>query len=191
MANKILLTPMDDTPKQICFRDSTDFAPTVSLIAEGLTPTYGQLDMTSVANTNARASAKVDLGANFAQSYRVRGAFELAATPTAGNVIELYWAESAHSTAATGNPAGLTGSDAAYTGVDSDLTRALMWLDFIGVHICTDDPTPVVQINGNIGTLTPGNRYGMLVIRDNSGASFHNDAVEVHVVLDPIIPEVQ
>lgn len=192
MANKILITVQDDTPAQICFRDSTDFGPAsaTDLRGEGLTPTYGQLDTTSLADAAARQSAKVDLGANYAQTYRVRGSFELAATPTAGDVIELYWGESAHSTAANGNPAGLTGSDAAYTGLDSDLAHSVLMLTFIGVHVCTNDPTTVIQ-SSIVGTFSPGNRYGMLVIKNESGAAFHSDAVEIHIVLDPITPEIQ
>lgn len=192
MANKILITVQDDTPAQICFRDSTDFSPAAAndLRGVGLTPTYGQLDMTGVANGAARQSAKVDLGANRAAQYAVRCAVELAATPTAGKVIEFYWAESAHSTAANGNIGGVSGSDAAYTGVDSDLANSVLQLQFIGVHVCTNDPTPVVQMS-RVGTLVPGNRYGAVVIRDQSDADFHSDAVETHVVLDPIVPEIQ
>lgn len=197
MPNLILVQEVDDTastPEQVVFRNSADFAPAsgTDLRTDSGTPSYNyvQLDMTSVADANARQSAKVDLGETRATKYRVRGSFELAATPTAGEVIELYWGESADATAADGNVAGLSGSDAAYTGIGSDLTNSVLMLTFIGVHVCTDDPTPTVQ-SSIIGYLEPGNRHGSLVVKNESGAAFHSDAVETHIVFDPILPEIQ
>ena len=192
MANKVLIQEMDATPEQITFRDSTDFSPTAANDLRHVTAADQEvdLDMTSVADGAARQSDKVDLGEHRSHTYGVRCAVELAATPTAGDVIEFYWAPSAHSTAATGNLAGTTGSDAAYTGLDSDLDNSVLMLMFIGVHVCTDDPTTTVQTSF-VGFLTPPTAYGSLVVKNESGAAFHSDAVETHVVFDPLIVEVQ
>jgi hypothetical protein len=192
MAHDILVRAQTNTPPEICFRDVTDFSPAAAsdLRYEGGTPTYAQLDMTSVADAAARQSAKVDLGAVRADMYSVRCAVELAATPTAGDTIEFYWASSAHSTAASGNLGGVSGSDAAYSGVDSDLARSVLQLQYIGVHICTNDPTGVIQTS-LVGFLNPPTRYGSLVVKNESAAAFHNDAVETHIVFDPIIPQIQ
>lgn len=192
MANKLLLDEFDGTPAQITFRDVTDFSPTAAndLRHASATDTEVDLDLTGVANAAARQSAKVDLGAERAEWYHVRAAFELAATPTAGNVIELYWAPSQHATAGTGNPGAVSGADAAYTGYSANLTASVKQLLFIGAFICTAQATGTVQV-GEVGRFSPPERYGSLVVVNNSAAAFHSDAVEIHVVFDPIVPELQ
>lgn len=190
MANKILNTPMDGTPEQICFADHAgDFSPTAANNLQESTPTTCQLSLASVADTAARQSAKVDLGADFAEEYDVRAAFELAATPTAGEVIELYWAPSNSATAGTANPGSASGSDAAYTGYGT-LSAAVKQLMRIGTFVCTANATTTVQV-AYCGRFRPGHRYGSLVVKNESGAAFHSDDVECHVVFDPVIPEVQ
>lgn len=193
MANKVLRDEFDGIPAQITFADfGTDFSPTAAndLRHASAVDTEVQLDLTSLADTAARQSAKVDLGAIRAPAYLVRCAFELAATPTAGEVIELYWGPSQHSTAGTGNPANLSGSDAAYSGYSSNLAASVKQLLFIGNFICTVQVTTTVQV-GVAGILVPTARYGILVVKDESGAAFHSDAVESHVVFDPIYDEIQ
>lgn len=196
MANTILVQEVNDTltPPQIIFRDSTDFSPAAAtdLRTDAGTPTYTlvQLDMTSVANNAARQSAKFDFGENRAEKYGFSATVELAATPTAGAVIEFYLNPSHNSTAASSNKGGCSGSDAAYTGVDSDIANSVSQLQFIGVHVCTNDPTPVIQ-SSVPGVVFPTARYGSLVVVDKSGAAFHSDAVETHFALTPIVSEVQ
>jgi hypothetical protein len=185
MANEVLRKTGD----QICFRDVTDFNPTA---ANDLTqsPTFVQLDLTSVADAAARQSAKFDLGARRAPAYSVMAAFEIAATPTAGDLIELYWAPSPDATAANGNPGGVSGSDAAYAGYSANLAASVKQLDFIGSFICTAQATGTVQV-AKVGVFSPSERYGSLIVKNESGAALHSDAVEMHVVFDPIIDEVQ
>jgi hypothetical protein len=191
MANKILITEMDGTPAQISFADhSGDFSPTASNDLEFGTPTDCQIVLASLTDTNAVQSDKVDLGANRAQVYKVRAAFEFTATPAAGDLVELYWSPSSSSTAATGNPGGVTGSSSAYAGYSSNLEDSAKQLDLIGVFVCTVQTTPIVQI-GEIGMFTPSERYGTLVVKNESNASFHSDDVESHIVFDPIVPESQ
>ncbi len=190
--NDVLIREFTSTPAPITFRDSTDFSPTTAndLRHASATDTEVQLDLTSVADTAARQSTKVDLGATRAQFYKVRAAFELAATPTAGRVIELYWAPSQHATAANGNAANVSGSDSAYTGYSSNLADSVLQLDFIGVFVCTGQATGTVQV-AEVGVFSPSERYGSLVVKNESGAAFHSDAVESHVVFDPIVPEIE
>lgn len=176
---------------QIVFADHAgDFAPAAANSLEQGTPTDVQLSLASVADTAARQSAKVDLGATRARSYAVKAAFELAATPTAGEVIELYWAASPDSVAANGNPGGCSGSDAAYTGYSSNLADSVQQLELIGVFVCTAQATPTIQI-ADCGVFSPSEQYGSLVVKDESGAAFHTDDVESHVVFNPIVDEVQ
>ena len=176
--------------QQIVFRDVTDFGPATNVDLRQGTPTACQLDLTSVANSAARQSDKVDLGANRAPAYEVLAAFELAATPTAGSVIELWWAPSSSGTAAKGNPGGVAGADGAYAGYSSNLADSINQCQFIGDFVCTVQATATIQI-GRVGTLIPRFRYGTLVVRNLSGAAFHSDAVESHVVFQPILPQVQ
>ena len=191
MANKLLITEMDSTPEQISFADhANDFSPTAANDLQFSTPTTCQLSLASVADAAARQSAKVDLGADRAQSYAVRAAFEMAATPTAGDVIELYWAPSSSSTAATGNAGGVSGSDAAYAGYSANLVPSVRQLQLIGVFVCTVQITATVQV-AEIANFVPTERYGSLIVKNESAAAFHSDDVESHVVFDPIVPEVQ
>lgn len=193
MADKILIQEIDSTPDQITFADvGADFSPTAAndLRHASAADTEVQLDLTGLSDGAARQSAKVDLGENRAPQYAIRAAFEMAATPTAGDVIELYWAPSQHATAATGNPGGVSGSDAAYAGYSSNLADSVKQLQLIGIFVCTVQVTTTVQI-AECGVFAPTERYGSLVVKNESGAAFHSDAVEHNIVFDPIVPEAQ
>lgn len=193
MANKVLVQEMDSTPDQITFADfATDFSPTAAndLRHASAVDTECQLLLAALADGSARQSTKVDLGADRAIEYSVRAAFEMAATPTTGHIIELYWAPSQHATAANGNPGGTTGADAAYAGYSANLDASVLQLICIGAFICTVQVTPVVQV-AEIGIFSPPERYGSLVVKNESNAAFHSDDVESHVVFDPIITEIQ
>lgn len=195
MANKVLVQEQDGTPKQIVFADhGGDFGPTAAndlrITTDGTKELEVELDLASVANQGARQSTKVDLGENRAPGYAVRAAFEFAATPTAGNVVELYWAPSPSATAGTANPGNASGADGAYTGYSSNMSAAVKHLIFIGVFVCTAQATATVQV-GEVGVLYPTERYGSLVVRNESGAAYHSDDVECHVVFDPLVDEIQ
>ena len=191
MANKILLDEQDGTPEQICFRDVTDFAPTAANDLRINTPTLVQLDLTGVADAAYRQSTKVDLGAVRAPAYKVRAALEFAATPTAGEPIYVYWAPSSSATAGTGNAGGASGADAAYTGYSSNGDSSANQLDLVAIGSVTVQVTTVVQIIELKGYLIPSQRYGSLVFKNDSGAAIHSDAVECHIVFDPVYEEVQ
>lgn len=192
MPEKILIQEMDGTPPQITFADfDNDFSPTAAndLRHPSVADTECEIQLASLADGAARESDKVDLGENRTDEYHVRAAFELAATPVTGDIIELYWAPSPSSTAGNGNPAGVSGSDGAFTGYGT-LSEALPQLMLIGMFVCSSDATGTVQV-GEIGRFSPPERYGTLIIVNESGAAFHTDDVESHVVFDPIIPEIQ
>lgn len=175
---------------QILFRDSTDYSPAAANTLTQGSPTAVQLDLTSVANSAARQSDKADLGANRPVGYWVRAAFEFAATPTAGEFVELWWAPSQSATAANGNPGGVSGSDSAYTGYSSNLGDSVLQLLFVGRFTVTAQATGTVQ-TAECGYFKPPTRYGSLVAYNRSGASFHSDMVESSVVFQPDYPQVQ
>lgn len=167
-----------------------DFSPAAGSSLEHGTPTDVQLSLASVANNAARQSAKADLGANRPEAFAVYAAFEFAATPTAGNVVELWWNPSHSSTAANANVGGCSGSDAAYAGYSSNLDASIKQLQYIGDFVCTAQATATVQV-ARVGTLYPEQRYGSLVVYNKSGAAFHSDDVECHVVFEPLLPQIQ
>ena len=191
MPNKILLDEQNGTPKQIVFRDSTDFAPTAANDLRFGTPTLVQLDLTSVGDAAYRQSTKVDLGAIRAPAYAIRAALEFAATPVAGEPVYVYWAPSSSATAGIGNAGNVSGADGAYTGYSSNADASVAQLELVGIGVVTAQATATVQVIEFKGHLYPSERYGSLVFKDDSGAALHSDAVEMHVVLDPIYEEVQ
>jgi hypothetical protein len=179
MANEILVK--SGTPK--VWADATDYA------GDGGTRT-DQIDLTSLADGAARQGAKTDLGATRAKQYAVTVCVEMAIAPTAKDTIDVYWAASPHATAATLNPGGCTGADAAYAGTTgSSLDDSLLQLQYLGSISLTADATTVVQ--SQTFTLFPQHRYGMPVIDNNGGQAMHSDAIECFIALTPIIPEVQ
>lgn len=166
----------------IVFADTTDHAPAT---ANNLGTRTHQLDLTGVADGAARQSDKVDLGATRAEVYEVLAAIEIAATPTAGEVIEFWWAPSMSGTAGTANPGGVSGADAAYAGYSSNMAAAIRQLQFIGDFVCTAQATGTVQI-ARVGAFAPKHRYGSIVVRNESGAALHSDAVEMSVLVSPL-----
>ena len=195
MVSKILVQEQDGTPKQIVFADHAgDFSPTAAndlrISTDGSNEADYDVQLANVADDAARQSVKADLGEDRALEYTVRAAFEFAATPTAGETVELYWAPSHKAAAGSGNPANVTGVDAAYSGYSSNLDASLLQLEFIGAFVATAQATPTVQV-GEVAAFAPSQRYGSLVVVNRSGAAFHLDDVESHVVFDPIIPEQQ
>ena len=187
MPNEILLK----VGTQIVFANHAgDFAPAAANDLQQGTPTEVEWAPASLASASYHQSAKADLGATRAMAYELMAAIEFAATPTAGNVVEFFWGSSPDGTAANGNPGGLSGSDGAYTGYSSNALDSVRQLDRIGTFVVTAQATGTVQI-AKCGVLVPDNRYGMLVVRNGSGAAFHSDDVEIHAVLTPIVTEVQ
>lgn len=152
-----------------------------------------EMGMTTIADGAAVHSIKIDLGATRAARYTVDAAFDFTGeTPTAGKTVDLYWAPSPSSTQANGNVAGNSGADAA--AVDGPTTTGITVAEFvkqcqfIGSFPVTDDGT--VQA-GHVGMFSPAHRHGQMVCFNNSGDAFEADEVEVHIVMTPIVDEIQ
>lgn len=198
MANEVLLK----VGTQICFADHAspdygsggegDFSPTAANDLQQGTPTKVLLEFedtgVGVVDGAARESAKVDLGPTRAAAYAIKACIEFAATPTAGDVVELYWNASPDATAANGNMGGATGSDGAYpsSGTLADLVKQL---ELIGVFVCVG--ASGVQI-ADCGVFSPSERYGSLIVKNESGIGFFaTDDAESHIVFNPIVDEIQ
>jgi hypothetical protein len=143
------------------------------------------ITLASLANNAARQSVKLDLGATRAERYLVKATFEIAATPTAGNVIDLYWAPSTSATAGTDNPANATGTDAAYAGYSANLDASVKQLAYIGSFVCTAQAIATVQA-AIVGMFAPQLRYGSLVVHNKSGAALHSTETNQAITLIPI-----
>jgi hypothetical protein len=143
------------------------------------------ITLASLANAAARQSAKLDLGATFATLWRLRVSAELAATPSPGLSIDLYWAPSNSATAGTDNPAGISGTDAAYTGQSSNLSASLRQLIPMGFAIVSAQATATVQVI-EAGVWRPPSRYGSIVVVNNSNAAFHSTNTNQYIELTPL-----
>ena len=165
----------------IVFADTTDHAPAT---ANNLGTRTAQIDLTSVADDAYRQSDKVDLGATRAEEYAVMAALEWAATPTAGEVAEFWWAPSPSGTAGTANPGNASGADAAYTGYSSNGDASIKQCQFIGDFVATAQATGTIQ-KAFVGSFRPKFRYGSLIVCNRGGSAFHNDAVEMSVLVSP------
>lgn len=193
MANKLLLQPMDNTPAQITFANfAGDFSPTAANDLREGTDTEVELVLLNLADTAAAQSAQADLGAHFAERYALVAAIEMqVAAADVGEVVECYWNASASATAATGNMGAASGSAGVYSGYSSDLAIAVRQLIRIGNMVMTDDAVDSVQI-GFVGDLYPPHRYGSLIVKNELGQTIcDTDDIEAHIVLNPIIPELQ
>ena len=150
------------------------------------------LTLNALADTAGRHSIKFDLGATRARQFSVLAAVDFTGeTPTAGEVVEYYWCPSTDSTQAEGNIAGNSGADAAAPdGALGSITLAefAKLCLFIGNLIVHDGGS--VQ-NGYVGRFSPPERFGQILVINESGDAFEADDVEAHTVLVPIVDELQ
>ncbi len=150
------------------------------------------LTLNAVADAAARQSTKVDLGATRAPEYEVLGCVDFTGeAPTISNTVDYYWAPSTHATSANGNVAGNSGLDGdAPDGALGTILLAefLAQCDFIGSLVVHDGAS--VQ-NGKVGVFSPSSRYRQLIDVNNSGDVVEDNEVEMHQVMNPIIPDIQ
>ena len=147
--------------------------------------TLVQMDLTSLAASGgARESDKLDLGSTtLGREYELNVCLEHAATPAIGNLVSFYWAASPNSTAASGNPGGLTGVDATFTddrGILSQFTH-------IGSLLLRAN---VINI-GFVGRFRAPYQFGMLVYVNHSAAAMHTAMDETHMIMTELIDEIQ
>ena len=133
-------------------------------------------------STGGRQSASLDLGTSWARAWRLETEFELAATPTAGNAINLF---ASWNTSTGAGDANTSGSDAAYTGYSNNIDASTRQLEFLGAHICTAQATTTVQ-KSLVGIIFPKGRYLNLVVDNRSGAAFHSTDTNQRIVLTPL-----
>ncbi len=169
---------------QLVWADDTDFD------GDPYAKDY-QLDLTGLANSGARQGTMGDLGETRAALWAGTLCVEMAVATASGPTIDVYFAPSVNSIAASGNPGGITGSDAAYTGTAGDsLDDSLKQLDYVGSLVCTSDAHPVEQLQ-LVAVYRPPTRYVSPVIYNKSGQAVVADAEHSYLLLQPIVDEIQ
>jgi hypothetical protein len=133
-------------------------------------------------STGGRQSATLDLGEYWAQRWRINTEFEMAATPTAGNAINLFASYKDATGAGDGNTSG---SDAAYTGYSNNIDAATKQLELIGCHICTAQATSTVQ-KSCPGIFFPKGRYLNVVVDNRAGSAFHSSDANCVITFTPL-----
>lgn len=172
----------------IILADTTDHSPAANY---NLGTRTDQIDCTDLAAGAARQSAKFDFGATWDLEVVLASVVEWETTPevAAGETLDFYMGYSHSATAAVGNPANLTGADAAYAGITGGtLAASLKQLTYIGSQVMDNViNTDMPQIDTNVSTFTPRDRYGILVVFNNAAsAALHSDMVETSFRLTPI-----
>lgn len=160
--------------------ENTDIAPTAVQLDLGGTVTSG----------TARQSTKCTLPNPRALEWLVTASIEFATPPVTGETVDFYWATSHSAAAGKGNMGQTTGADGAYAGGAAELAEGLKQLIFIGSLVCTADATTFIQ-TAQIGVFSPPDRFGNLVVHNNTSDDYHSDAVEMAVAFDPIIPRIE
>ncbi len=136
--------------------------------------TYG-LTLTGIVVDAARQGAKGDLTTPRGRTWLCRLTINMDVAPTAGRVIEVYWAGSPNATAGNENPGATSGADAAYTGsTGGSVDETKSQLTFIGALSLTPDADGVVQIK-DVGVLVPYHRYGMPVLVNKADQALEGD----------------
>lgn len=177
----------------IVVADTTDHAPAT---ANNLGTRTDQIDCTDLAAGAARESAKLDFSANIDLEWVLAACVEWETTPeiAAGETLDFYMGYSSSATATTGNPGGLGGTDAAYTGYSGGtLAASLKSLHYIGSMVMDNViNTDATQIDTSIATFTPRDRYGILVVVNSAAsAALHSDMVETSFRLTPLVTQIQ
>lgn len=187
MANDVL----ERVGTQIVFADhATDFVGGAAKTSLEVAGTDVQLDLTGLTAGSGRESAKFDFGATRAKRYSIMASLEFATAPVTEEVVNLFLAPSPIATAANGNPQSIDGVDAAAPSGHSTLVELLAACRHIGSFVCSADATATVQ-TAWCGTFSPPERYGILIVVNDTSDDMHSDAVEAHIVFDPIITQVQ
>jgi len=163
------------------------------------TPTLGwsdtvnaEIDLGGLASGAYRQSAKLDLGANRDELYELMMTIEMETDPTAGERISVHAGFSDSATAATGNPAGLSGANELYTGYGGGaVADCVQQLDFIGhlrLAVMNDEDSPQV---GVVGYFTAPRRYMMIVVGNGSSVAVHATADETALQVRGLTKQVQ
>lgn len=177
---------------QLIFR-STSFSPTAANDLERGTATGYDMTLGNVSDGAYRQAVKADVsvttGGDLPDEIAVSMCVEFGSAPTAGEACYVYACPSDISTAGSGNGGGTNGTDAAYTGINSNAGDSIKQCKLIGTLALTTNTGQQVGID--IGRYRPNQRYVNIVFRNESGVTTSTNQDEHHIVLDPLVSEAQ
>jgi hypothetical protein len=159
-------------PREILQKQGTDVVWTSAAGDELLT-------LTSLADGNGRAGDEHDFGATHPQRIRISLEVDFNVAPTAGEVMEVFWASSHDGTDYDGE---VSGTDAAYNSED-DAKR----LHYVGVLVASNDTDPQ---RASWVFFLPA-RYGAPVVFNQSGQALTATGTDQILTVTPLIDEIQ
>lgn len=140
------------------------------------------LSSLTTTSTGAWQGAKGDLGTPRGARMAVRLTTAWSTNPTAGSVLEVYWAASPTSTAASDNAGGASGSDATYTATSK------VNLTFIGVLVAEGN---TASHTCDVGTFVPDLQYGSPVVCNLSNQSLTTTTTAHVLTIFPVVDQIQ
>jgi hypothetical protein len=177
IVNEMLIMALPDY-----LRTSTGTALTLQNTGGSAAITLASLANGNGTSAGGRQSATLDFGASWAREWRVDFDFELAATPTAGNAINLFASWQDATGAGDGNTSG---SDAAYTGYSNNIDASTRQLELLGAAVVTGQATSTIQ-RALVGIIRPKARYANIVVDNRSGAAFHSTNTNQIITFTPL-----
>lgn len=143
------------------------------------------------ATSGGAQSVKTDLTASRAETMLLRAQIAFTTAPTAGGFVSFYVGFSSITTAASGNPANLSGADAAWTGYVNDIATAATHLQFVGIiSVSVTTSTTVPQVK-DVGVFTPLDRYCMVVAINSTSQPLSTSTTLNVVTVIPLVDEIQ
>lgn len=136
------------------------------------------MTLANLANGAVREGEEHDFGATHAMRWRLFYKVDFAVAPTAGEVVEIYFAWSHDGTSYDGDHGG---ADAA--GAVADLPN----MKLVHVHVCKNNTDN--QWSG--GIMFVETRWGAPAVYNNSGQALTNAAADQELILEPLIDEIQ
>ncbi len=182
------ITILQKSGTVIVLADTTDHTPTAN---SDLGARTDQIDLTGVVAGAYVQSDKFDFLTPRAAQWVCRAAIEWSTAPTAGGVVNFWLSSSNIVTDANGNDGNASGSDSAYVGYGAaavDADEAVKHLFWLGSLVVTNDID--IQV-GYVGTFAPAQRWGNLIVQNNTDQSFNADADEMSVSFTPVEDEFQ
>jgi hypothetical protein len=169
------------------FKRKAGTAKTIKSTGGDATMAFASLANTNGTSTGAIQSSSFDFGDGWDQDWTIETEFEHAATPTAGQTVDIHCFYGSASGAGKG---GTSGSSAAYTGYANNINAALVGNSFIHSHVATANATTTVQKPAG-STFRPQGRYGNFVAVNRTGAALHNTETNQLIRLTPLVDTIE
>lgn len=151
------------------------------------TMAFASLANTNGTSTGAVQSSSFDFGANWDQDWVIETEFEHAATPTAGQTVDIHCF---YGSASGAGKAGTSGSSGAYTGYANNINACVGDNSYIHSHRATGNATTTVQ-KPEGSTFRPRNRYGNFVAVNRTGAALHSTETNQLIRLTPLVDTIE